>query len=194
MPTSVSGNSTNNGMIGIRRPAGFTLIELMVVLVVVALLISLVGLNIGGGGERRELEEVTRSLYLRMQAASEEAVVTNREIGLRFHDGRYRFVQLDRDRGQWAAIPAGGLSGARLPEWIELDLITDSGEADALETEDDDELQPDLVFFSSGESTAFDLYLWWEEADDGDAQLLSSDGVNGVEWLEPGDEDYRERL
>lgn len=177
-----------------QRPAGFTLIELMVVLVVVGLLISLVGLSIGSGGERRELEEVTRSLYLRMQAASEEAVVTNREIGLRFREGRYRFVQLDRDEDQWTAIPPGGLSGAQLPEWTELDLITDGGEADALETEDDDELQPDLVFFSSGESTAFDLYLWWEEADDGQAQLLTSDGINGVEWLEPGDEDYRERL
>lgn len=181
-------------MVMSRRPAGFTLIELMVVLVVVGLLISLVGMNIGGGGERRELREVTRSLYLRMQAASEEAVVTNREIGLRFRDGRYRFVYLDRDQAQWAAIPPGGLAGAQLPGWTKLELITDGGGADALETGDDDELQPDLVFFSSGESTAFDLYLWWEGADDGQAQLLSSDGVNGVEWLEPGDDDYRERL
>lgn len=177
-----------------RPPAGFTLIELMVVLVVVGLLISLVGLSIGGGGEQRELREVTRSLYLRMQAASEEAVVTNREIGLRFHDGRYRFVYLDRDNAQWAAIPPGGLSGAQLPEWTELELITDGGEADALGTHNDDEQQPDLVFFSSGESTAFDLYLWLNEADDRQAQLLTSDGANGVEWLQPGDEDYRERL
>ena len=177
-----------------RSSAGFTLIELMVVLVVVGLLISLVGLNIGGGGERRELEEITRSLYLRMQAAAEEAVVTNQEIGVQFREGRYRFVYLDRDNAQWATIPAGGLSGASFPQWVELELITDGGEAEALDTAEDDELQPDLVFFSSGESTAFDLYLWWEEAEDGKAQLLSSDGVNGVRWLQPGDEDYRERL
>lgn len=176
------------------RSAGFTLIELMVVLVVVGLLISLVGLSIGGGGERRELKEMTRSFYLRMQAASEEAVLTSREIGVELRDGRYRFVYLDRDQGQWAAIPPGGLSGGRLPEWVELELMTDGGEADALETDGDDEPQPDLVFFSSGESTAFDLYLWWEQDDDTEAQLLTSDGVNGVEWLEPGDEDYRERL
>ena len=65
------------------------------VLVVVGLLISLVGMNIGGGGERRELTEVTRTLYLRMQAAADEAVLTSREIGIRFdEDNRYRFLVL----------------------------------------------------------------------------------------------------
>lgn len=178
-----------------QRSAGFTLIELMVVLVVVGLLISLVGLSVGGGGERRELEEVTRSLYLRMQAASEQAVMTNREIGIRFREQGYGFVQLNRDQGQWAPLPRGGLSGGSLPEWVALDLMTDGGEADALETDDDEEqAEPDLVFFSSGESTAFDLYLWWEGADDGSAQLLTSDGATGVEWLQPGDQDYRGRL
>ena len=177
-----------------QRPAGFTLIELMVVLVVVGLLISLVGLSVGGGGERRELEEVTRSLYLRIQAASEQAVMTNREIGVRFRDDGYGFVQLDRDQAQWTPLPRGGLTGASMPEWVELELITDGGEADALETQEEDQPEPDLVFFSSGESTAFDLYLWWEGADDGSAQLLTSDGATGVEWLQPGDQDYRGRL
>ncbi|XOZ34184.1 type II secretion system minor pseudopilin GspH [Halomonadaceae bacterium KBTZ08] len=178
------------------QSAGFTLIELMVVLVIVGLLLSLIGLNIGGGGERRELREVARSLYLRMQAASEEAVMTNREIGIRFQKDGYEFLQLDREQAQWAPVPRGGLSGASLPAWVELELMTDGGEADALETGDDDKQQPepDLVFFSSGESTAFDLYLWWEKTDGNKAQLLTSDGATGVEWLQPGDEDYKERL
>lgn len=179
-----------------RQSAGFTLIELMVVLVVVGLLVSLTVFNIGGSGERRELREITRSLYLRMQAASEEAVMTNREIGIRFQEDGYDFLQLDREQARWAPVPHGGLSGASLPAWVELDLMTDGGEADALETDEDDKKQPepDLVFFSSGESTAFDLYLWWEQASDGQAQLLTSDGATGVEWRQPGDEDYRGRL
>lgn len=168
---------------------GFTLIELMVVLVVVGLLISLVGMNIGGGGERRELTEVTRTLYLRMQAAADEAVLTSSEIGIRFEeDNRYRFLTFDRDNAEWAPEPPGGLPGGRLPEWAEIEIQSegDSGGGTGL-GDDEAELIPDIVFFSSGEMTPFELSIWWRKQEEA-VHLIHSDGVNGPNWSEPGDE------
>ena len=168
---------------------GFTLIELMVVLVVVGLLISLVGMNIGGGGERRELTEVTRTLYLRMQAAADEAVLTSREIGIRFEeDNRYRFLTFDRNNAQWTPESHGGLPGGRLPEWaeIEIDSGVDSGSGTGL-GDDEAELIPDIVFFSSGEMTPFQIDIWWRKQDEA-VHRIHSDGVNGPNWVKPGDE------
>lgn len=168
---------------------GFTLIELMVVLVVVGLLVSLVGMNIGGGGERRELTEATRTLYLRMQVAADEAILTSREIGIQFQENNgYRFVGFDRDAAEWIPEPPGGLPGGRLPEWValELDSEADSGGGTGL-GDSEAELVPDIVFFSSGEMTPFELSLWWKKEPDA-VHRIHSDGVNGPEWSRPGDE------
>jgi len=126
----------------------------MVVLVVVGLLISLVGMNIGGGGERRELTEVSRTLYLRMQAAADEAVLTSREIGIRFgEDNRYRFLSFDRDEAEWVPESRGGLPGGRLPEWAEIEIQSegDSGGGTGL-GDSDAELIPHIVFFRVAKS------------------------------------------
>ena len=174
---------------------GFTLIELMVVMVVVGLLVSLVGMNIGGGGERRELTEVTRTLYLRMQAAADEAVLTSQEIGIRFEeDNRYRFLVFDRNEAKWVPESHGGLPGGRLPEWAEFELDSegDSGSGTGL-GDSDAELLPHIVFFSSGLMTPFELSIWWRGHQEA-VHRIQSDGVNGPDWSKPGDQSGSEEL
>lgn len=168
---------------------GFTLIELMVVLVVVGLLVSLVGMNIGGGGERRELTEKTRTLYLRMQAAADESVLTSREIGIRFgEDNRYRFLAFDRDETEWVPEPPGGLPGGRFPEWVALELDSEADTETGTGLGDSEaEVVPDIVFFSSGETTPFELSLWWKNEKEA-VHRITSDGVNDPEWSSPGDD------
>lgn len=170
------------------RLRGFTLIELMVVLIVIGLLVSLVGLNMGGGGERRQLEERTRDLYLKMQAASDEAVISNREIALVLEDSRYSFIVYNMQEDRWEQRQDRRLPPGNLPEWMNLDLQTDGAE-EALPVDDDEsDLVPSLVFFSSGETTPFDLELRYEDHADS-AHYLVSDGINPLQWFRPGDDD-----
>lgn len=167
---------------------GFTLIEVMVVLVVVGLLVTLVGINLGGGGERRELEEVSRELYLKMQVASEEAVITNREIGLRVNEGRYRFLEWQPEEDNWVAAQGRGFGTSTLPQWVEYEIETDTGAGRELGDDDEDgETLPDLVFFSSGESTPFELFLWWEQDADR-SHVIYSDGIHPPRWDKPTDD------
>ena len=52
---------------------GFTLIEILVVLIIVGLLAALAVFNMAGSSQQRELESQVRDLYLLMQTASEQA-------------------------------------------------------------------------------------------------------------------------
>lgn len=163
------------------------MIEIMVVLVVVGLLVSLVGLSMGGGGERRELEEHTRTLYLKMQGAAEQALVQNMEVGLGFEDNGYIFSVYNPDEDRWDALGGRYLRAGTFPAWMEVDLETEGSERDLPVGEDEDGELPDIVFFSSGEVTPFDLRLWYEQDEDRHHELIS-DGINPIEWLRPGEE------
>ncbi len=66
--------------------AGFTLIEILVVLIVVGLLAALAVISIGDGGRQRELEK-------------EAAARANQELGLLIEEDRYQFVVYNDENG-----------------------------------------------------------------------------------------------
>lgn len=167
------------------RHAGFTLIEILVVLVVVGLLASLAVFTMGGSSQQRELENEVRELFLLMQTASEQAVVTNRELGLRLEEGRYQFVAFQDRNGDWEATGERLFRARSLPDWL---TVTKFIESDAPRLASaDDQLLPDVVFFSSGETTPFEMEFTIGSGSDY-KQVLASDGVSPMEWRKPGDE------
>ena len=168
------------------RGNGFTMIEILVVLIVVGLLAALAVANLGGSAQQRELENTARELFLLMQTASEQAVLNNQEVGMVLEEDRYQFLVLDEVEQTWVSQAERLFQPRRLPEGlvvtsvIESDLPTLAG--------DDDALQPDLVFFSSGEVTPFELELSTSETSD-IRYRIESDGFDGVSWLKPGEEE-----
>ena len=80
---------------------GFTLLELLVVLVIAGLLLGLVAFN-AMPGPRKALESEAQRLALLFQLARDEAIVRNRPIAFEADADRYRF--LIRDDDQWEAL------------------------------------------------------------------------------------------
>lgn len=163
--------------------AGFTLIEILVVLIIVGLLAALAVFNMVGSSQQRELESQVRDLYLLMQTASEQAVLNNLELGLLFEEDGYRFVAFQDESGEWKP-PAERMYRKRtLPEWL---TVTQYVENDAPRlTSAEDELRPDLVFFSSGETTPFEIeFTMGREIES--MHVLASDGISPLEWRQPG--------
>lgn len=167
------------------RSAGFTLIEILVVLVVIGLLAALAVFTMAGSSQQRELENEVRELFLLMQTASEQAVLNNQELGLRLEEGEYQFVAFEDQTGDWKASGESMFRARDLPEWI---TVTEFIESDAPRLASaEDRLRPDVVFFSSGETTPFELEFTLGSSSDY-THVLASDGVSPLEWRKPGDD------
>lgn len=164
---------------------GFTLIEILVVLIIVGLLAALAVFNMAGSSQQRELENTVRDMFLLMQTASEQAVLNNAELGLILEEESYQFVAFQDDTGEWKMSGERLFRSRPLPEWL---VLTDYIENDAPRlTSAEDRLRPDVVFFSSGETTPF-IIEFTIGRDTDNMHILASDGATPMEWRKPGSE------
>ena len=149
-----------------RRACGFTLLELLVVIVIIGILISFTTLAIRGADPDDLLKEEAQRFDQLMQLALEEAVLKGLEYGIAFTPGSYTFlVQLDNH--QWQGLDDDRLLRTReLSHDIEIELTVDKTgvvlkdePADAADEEKDDEdnskeeLKPQVFLLSSSEIT-----------------------------------------
>jgi general secretion pathway protein H len=167
------------------RQPGFTLIEILVVLIIVGLLASLAVVNLGGA-QQQELRNTVRDMYLLMQTASEQAIVNNQELGLVFEDAGYRFVVFDDATRSWQVQTERLFRPRMLPEWLVLEQMIEN-DLPSLSGSDDESIRPDIVFFSSGEVTPFELgFAATAQAPVG--HVIESEGFGGIHWHAPGDD------
>lgn len=167
------------------RNGGFTLIEILVVLVVIGLLAALAVMSMGGSSRTREMENEIRELYLLMQTAAEQAVLNNSEMGLVLDDQGYRFLVWEGQSGKWTSPGEPMFRERGLSDWI---TVTRFIENDIPRlASDEDQVRPDVVFFSSGETTPFELEFTLGR-DDSAMHTIMSDGFSDLQWVNPGRE------
>lgn len=168
---------------GGKTQAGFTLLELLAVILIIGIIISLASFSIGQNASRIVQDEAER-LHGLIRLAGEEAVLQGRELVLEFDYDRYRF--LEQGKEGWLPVEGDKMLRERaLPEAVELELLLEGGETSF----EDKENLPRIFILSSGELTPFDITL---KADEGEEYLLQG-LINGKLVLtrtEDDDESY----
>lgn len=140
--------------------AGFTLLELLVVLVLIGIIFSFAMLSLGGDDVAELMERETRKLGTLLGLASDEAVLRGEEMAVHFTTEGYEFLIL-KD-GHWQAPEADRLLQAReLPTDIEIRLEIDGDDPGLTRSEDEEAetVTPQVYILSSGEMTPFTATL-----------------------------------
>ncbi len=130
---------------------GFTLLEIMVVLVLIGIITSFALLSVGGGPRERLAEEAQRLAAL-VQLHQQEAILSGEPRGIRFARTGYAILRQD-EKGAWQPpiAAADTLIQHELPDEVALGLWVE-GRPAALKNVGK---RPQVLLLTSGEATEF---------------------------------------
>ena len=150
------------------RQSGFTLIEMMVVLVIIGIVVSTVVLSIKTDDIEEYMEIEMRRVQALLNLARDEAVLQGQEISLTVEENKYSFETLGEEG--WRPITGDRVFRDRqVMAGTELSLVVDDLEINLgqnqEETEDqaDKQRKPRIYILSSGEIMPFELILRTED-------------------------------
>jgi general secretion pathway protein H len=145
--------------------AGFSLLELLVVIVILGVMVGMTVLSLGTLRAKDPAETEALRLNALLELLTEEALIQGRDFGLEFFEDGYRFLSWDPDSGLWSVVDdEAALRRRTLPDGLRVALAVEGREV-VIDSEDkrrdrrQDEILPHVGVFSSGEFTPFELFL-----------------------------------
>lgn len=166
-----------------KRQQGFTLLEVMLVVLLMGLMAAAVTMSMGGGSQQQALSREAQRFMATTEALQDEAVLSGAFFGIVVEDHKYHYVMFKEDK--WQPVEKDNLLSEReLPEGVTTDL-----EVEGLPLEQDEQQQswfdeplidddaeqkkkfpePQIMLLPSGEMTGFKLRF---TSQDGDGQPL----------------------
>jgi len=145
MPTSATGRSTNR-----RATAGFTLLELVVVLAIVGVLVTVAGIAVPDRARSR-LEHAAARLAATLEDCRRAAVLSGAPGGVRLNRDGYELLTY---RGEWLPSTSADARRRLAPELVLVDAPPAPG---------GDEDNPDVVCLPSGETHRPDIRIAFRE-------------------------------
>ena len=135
---------------------GFTLIEILVVVVIIGVLSAGLLLSVSLTGRDRDLEKESDRLLALMNYAREQSELQTREYGLIFQDDSYEFVAYDVHRAIWRSVfEDDALILRRLPYGLDVKLKVETRPVVLKKPQDAKDKTPQVMIFSNGDLTSF---------------------------------------
>lgn len=131
---------------------GFTLIELMLVILIIGLMVGTVSLALPDSANKQRQQLASR-LHAQINLASQQSVFQNKDIGLWVSGVSYNFYQFEGDR--WTLLePQSRFSPRPLPPETYYELSLDGQPINVKDAQ-----QPQILFLSDGQMSSFQLSL-----------------------------------
>ncbi len=171
---------------------GFTLVEILVVILIVSIMSGIVIASLPGFTRGADFETETRRVKALLELIREEALMQSTEYGFKLDtDGAgrlngYSFHVYDELNQAWVQFEEPPFRARELDEGIEARLDIE-GEPFSLD-EEDDEATPSVMILSSGELTPFSLSIFQGRDL---SRTLVSDGYGDLIWEDEQDEAQR---
>lgn len=164
MPTSATGTSSSSSLrpySAARRASGFTLLEVLVVIVIIGVITSMAVISVKVLGGDHEMEQEAERLQAILVQVREEATLQSRDLGLRVDETSFEFLEYDSRMERWRAVLGDPLLRERtLPDGLRLALRLEgrSAKLEPRQPETDrDPIFPQVILQASGDLTPFDL-------------------------------------
>lgn len=160
-----------------RRQRGFTLIEILVVMFIIAVMTSLFALSVQGRDDDDILDEIITTFMLEANFAQEEIMFRRFPIGIYLYNGGYAFYSVtevqrkDESEEQqrevlWKPLKSRLLKQHRFPEDLSLTFYQETTQVPVvLENEIPDEIKPQIVFVSDTDAIPFELLFSYGESE-----------------------------
>ena len=163
MPTSGIGISTDLKRLP-HGARGFSLLELLVVVVIIGILVGTVVLSIGAVGSDRQIEQEVNRLRGLVDLLHEDSLLQSRDYGVMFTETGYKFYVYDYEHMAWTETASDKLLAEHtLESPLSMALVIDDREVvlkhDFVER-DVDTPEPQVMILSSGEVTPFEAEVY----------------------------------
>ena len=155
---------------------GFTLIEILVVMTIIAVMTSLFALSVQGRDDDDVIDEIITTFIREANFAQEEIMFRRFPIGIYLYNGGYLFYTVaevqreDESEEQkrevlWKPLKSRLLKQHRFPDYLSLTFYQETAQAPVvLENEIPDEVKPQIVFLSDTDAIPFELLFSYGES------------------------------
>lgn len=175
-------------LLRLRLSSGFTLLEIMLVILLMGMTAAAVTLTISSSSSKAKLEKSAKQFVASIEMVLDETVLNGFLVGIAIEDTRYQF--LVRKEGKWAPLVAERFVAKRdIEEGITLHLTIDGlplaqedeieetffdepfEEADVGFEKEEEIPEPQILIFPSGEMTGFELAFVTKNDDEKDVEV-----------------------
>ena len=139
--------------------SGFTLIEILVVVLVVSILMGVVVGSFTGVDREQTFRGYAERLALRIEIARDKAMQANREWGVYLDRDGVRFAEFDEVNREWVTRGEKPFTPESFDTEVRFSVSVEELAGTLAEPDDDEEGIPDIVLFSSGETTPFEVTI-----------------------------------
>ena len=165
MPISATGtsNKPRRRRRAAPRSSGFTLLEVLVVVLIIGIIASMAAVSTRVLGGDHEMDQEAKRLVAVLTQAREDAMLEGRDVGLRIDPRGYDFMRYDGRVEQWDLVIEDPLLRERaFPDGLEAALWLESRPVKLqprVAPTERDRPQPQVLLMASGDLVPFEVRL-----------------------------------